>query len=77
MKTLIELYDERPLENVLAVEALKPKHVIYICADAATADGLNERFNCLVLTDNLAHQVVFHTHQADTFGLSHFLDGDT
>ena len=38
MKTLIELYDERPLENVLAVEALKPKHVIYICADAATAD---------------------------------------
>lgn len=38
MKTLIELYDERPLENVLAVEALKPEHVIYICADAAAAD---------------------------------------
>ena len=38
MKTLIELYDERPLENVLAVEALKPEHVVYICADAAAAD---------------------------------------
>ena len=31
METLIELYDERPLENVLGVEMFSPKRVIYIC----------------------------------------------
>ena len=36
MKTLIELYDERPLENVLGVEMFRPEQVIYICPkDAA------------------------------------------
>ena len=31
MKTLIELYDERPLENVLGVDVFKPESVVYIC----------------------------------------------
>ena len=31
MKTLIELYDERPLENILAAEVLRPEQVIYLC----------------------------------------------
>lgn len=31
MKTLIELYDERPLENVLATEMFRPEHTVYIC----------------------------------------------
>ncbi|MBQ9211199.1 MAG: DUF1887 family protein [Clostridia bacterium] len=31
--TLIELYDERPLENVLGVEVGHPERVIYICAE--------------------------------------------
>ena len=30
--TLIELYDERPLENVLGVEVCHPSRVIYICS---------------------------------------------
>jgi len=32
METLIELFDERPLENVLSVEILRPKNVVYLCA---------------------------------------------
>lgn len=31
MRTLIELYDERPLENVLGVEMFRPQRVLYIC----------------------------------------------
>ncbi|MBQ9409641.1 MAG: DUF1887 family protein [Clostridia bacterium] len=31
METLIELYDERPLENVLSPQVFMPKRVVYIC----------------------------------------------
>ncbi|MBO5496640.1 MAG: DUF1887 family protein [Oscillospiraceae bacterium] len=31
MKTLIELYDERPLENVLGTEMFQPERVVYVC----------------------------------------------
>ena len=31
MKTLIELYDERPLENVLGAEMFRPERVVYVC----------------------------------------------
>ena len=31
MKTLIELYDERPIENVLASEVFKPRRTIFLC----------------------------------------------
>ncbi len=31
METLIELYDERPLENVLAAEIFRPRRVVYLC----------------------------------------------
>ena len=33
MDTLIELYDERPLENVLGVEMFRPPRVVYICPE--------------------------------------------
>ena len=33
MQTLIELYDERPLENVLGVEIFRPERVVYICTE--------------------------------------------
>ncbi len=38
MQTLIELYDERPLENVLGVEMFRPPRVVYICPDAVASD---------------------------------------
>lgn len=31
MKTLIELYDERPIENVLASEVFRPARTVYLC----------------------------------------------
>lgn len=31
MKTLIEMYDERPIENVLATEVFKPQKTVFLC----------------------------------------------
>ena len=38
METLIELYDERPLENVLGAEIFRPQRVVYICPESAARD---------------------------------------
>lgn len=38
MKTLIELYDERPFENVLSTEAFRPEHTIFIIPNEIKED---------------------------------------
>ena len=38
MKTLIELYDERPLENVLSSEVFHPERTVFICPPEVAAD---------------------------------------
>ena len=38
MKTLIELWDERPIENVLAAEMFRPEEVIYVCPPEIASD---------------------------------------
>lgn len=38
MQTLIELYDARPLENVLGVEMFRPEKVVYICPDQVASN---------------------------------------
>ena len=38
IQTLIELYDHRPLNNVLGVEMFRTERVIYICPDAVASD---------------------------------------
>ena len=38
IETLIELYDERPLENVLGAEVFRPRRVVYICPETAAQD---------------------------------------
>ena len=43
METLIELYDERPLENVLGVEMFRPQTVVYVCPDAVASDQLLQK----------------------------------
>ena len=40
MDTLIELYDERPMENVLATDMFQPKRTVYIC-EKELADDKN------------------------------------
>ena len=38
IETLIELYDERPLENVLGAEVFRPRRVVYICPEHTAQD---------------------------------------
>ncbi|MBR3503621.1 MAG: DUF1887 family protein [Clostridia bacterium] len=38
MKTLIELYDERPIENVLGTEMFRPEETIIVCPPEIEAD---------------------------------------
>ena len=38
MKTLIELYDDRPIENVLATEMFHPEETVFICPPEVEAD---------------------------------------
>ena len=46
MKTLIELYDERPIENVLATEMFRPEEMIILCPPEAVSDKtLRESLN--------------------------------
>ena len=30
MNTLIELYDERAIENILAADMFRPQHIVYL-----------------------------------------------
>jgi hypothetical protein len=43
MKTLIELYDERAIENVLGAETFKPEKVIYLCPTEIFLDGKKQK----------------------------------
>ena len=38
MKTLIELYDERPLENVLSTEMFRPERTVFLCPQEVAQD---------------------------------------
>ena len=38
MKTLIELYDERPIENVLATEMFRPEETVMLCPPEVVSD---------------------------------------
>jgi hypothetical protein len=38
METLIELFDNRPLENVLGAEMFRPKRIVYVCPEPAARD---------------------------------------
>ena len=45
MKTLIELYDDRAIENVLGPETFRPEEVIYLCPEEIARDkGIQESY---------------------------------
>ena len=49
MKTLIELYDEKPIENVLGTEMFRPEEMVILCppesvSDKALRESLNKYF---------------------------------
>lgn len=42
MKTLIELYDERPIENVLGTEVFRPEETVILCPPEVKTSALKE-----------------------------------
>ncbi len=38
MKTLIELYDERPVENVISTEVFRPEKTVFLCENTVARD---------------------------------------
>lgn len=43
MKTLIELYDEHAIENVISPEVFRPEKVIYLCPEEVLRDGRTQK----------------------------------
>ena len=43
METLIELYDNRPLENVLATEMFRPQRTVFVCPEEITDNKEHKR----------------------------------
>lgn len=43
MKTLIELYDERPIENVIGSEMFKPERTVFLCEADIASDRQKQR----------------------------------
>ena len=60
METLIELFDNRPLENVLGVEMFRPRRVVYICPDYAARDtALQKKMRAYFLHRGLQVELIF------------------
>lgn len=60
MKTLIELYDERPIENVLASEVFRPERTVFLCpADIAHDKVIQEKLRLYFAHRNLDTELVF------------------
>ena len=38
MKTLVELYDDCPIENVLAADTFRPERTVYLCPSEIAQD---------------------------------------
>lgn len=60
MKTLIELYDERPFENVLSTEMFKPETTVYLCpAEVAQNKDLHQKIRSYFRHRGLSTEIVF------------------
>lgn len=60
MRTLIELYDERPIENVLATEVFCPERTVFLCpAEIAQSNLARSKLKEYFLHRGLATELVF------------------
>lgn len=60
MKTLIELYDERPLENFLAAEVFRPERIVYLCpSSVAQSRSEQKKITDYISWRNLNAETVF------------------
>ncbi len=66
-KTLVELYDERPLENVLGVEIFHPELVIYVCPEGTTPSNAKAQLHQYFLHRGIQTRIRFvHVNIYDT-----------
>lgn len=60
LKTLIELFDERPLENVLAAEVFRPERVVFLAADSKAQDkSLHARLRQYFARRGMTPELIF------------------
>ena len=60
METLIELFDERPLENILGAEMFRPRRIVYICPEAvARSAALHKQMRLLFSRRGLQAELIF------------------
>ena len=60
METLIELVDERPLENILGAEMFRPRRIVYICPEAvARSAALHKQMRLLFSRRGLQAELIF------------------
>ena len=70
--TLIELYDERPLENVLGVEMFRPRRVVYVCPqEIAVDEQLHKKLRDYFAWRGQKTELIFH--KADIFNVNSVL----
>ena len=43
MNTLIELYDERAIENILAPDMFRPQRIVYLCPGEIVRDHTRQK----------------------------------
>ena len=60
METLIELYDERPLENILGAEMFRPRRIVYICPEpVARSAALHRQLRAFFARRGLQAELIF------------------
>ena len=60
MKTLIELYDERPLENVMSTEMFLPEKTVFICDRQTAANTkLHKKLKEYFRSRNIDSELIF------------------
>ena len=60
METLIELYDERAFENILAPDMFRPKRIVYLCpAEIAQSRSRQEKLKAFFLRRGWEPELIF------------------
>ena len=66
METLIELFDKRPLENILGAEMFRPERVVYICPEGVARNAaLHRQMRLFFSRRGLRTELVFY--KADVY----------
>lgn len=77
VKTLIELYDERPMENVLAAEMFRPERTVFICPkEVASSEAMKSSLERYFQARGVQTRPLFvEVNMLDTFDVIRGLEG--